>query len=357
MPVLVDSGLIRAGGIEIAIRFESQELQQVQILLVNEASKRSYGIYEWPANFIISDEPESLGLQGRLRVSLNGDELPFSDVIVRCSGEKIELGQGWHLSGLFAFTEEQFENRFFRKKRRVADTETLIFALKNILRHYRLNPAHRCVASVILAYRAVDSGVHADLQMAKGYLEEQLASVAQIPRTGHERTDRYHLSISLLTALWHVNLALNDMESFIKNLDEAIECSRTIPGPMTLTHYNLCRAILLRGWLHIKEGRNQEAVKLHEYNFEFYKTSLTNMGRTTIHFAEQKETHSMVLLSMLSSDKIQSGKKNLELDKVFFPACRSRSENARDQLARNFARIAKVLARQKVENDKLTLLA
>ena len=332
---------------EIGIRADDLSPRSIAILLADKDRKRPHCTLQWPDDFAITEAPEQAGVSGLINVPIASDEKPFGEVVVRCAGEEVELGEDWRLTRLFPFVEFSFERRFYRRRNRVQDPETQRFSLLNILRHYHLNEAHRCVAAVIFAYRAVDSGSREDLILGRQYLHEQIGKAHLLSITGHERTDREHVHLSMVTALWHVHLALGDMQSMLATMDLAMAASKNIESPLSITAYNVCRAALLRGWMHHKAGEVEKSIAAHEYNFTFFKRCMANLTMDTTHLIEHKETHNIVLLSLQCVEKTRGGYKGMDVETVFLAACRSRLDEPRARLLEAFRRMARILSKQR----------
>ncbi|WP_419897510.1 hypothetical protein [Roseomonas sp. USHLN139] len=325
----LQQGVVRGGTIEMSILFPDLSRRDLTISILTGAGPVVVAHCVWPTDFQAGASVESgtaeSGHSGRLVLPVQPSWPPFSQVVVEQDATPLPVGEAWCLTGLFAFSERQFEKHFFRHRNRVQDRETLVFSARQILDHYSLNASHLCVAAVIYAYRAVDLGEAAGLRQARQDIRDVQKRLGTVASTGEARTDRDHLAISLLMALWHVDLALQDHDAFLATLDEAISHSRLLASPMTATSYNLSRILLLRGWLFYQLGEPDKAIELYNYNFDFYARSLRNIEKNLARFIEQKETHHAVALSLNSLEKINTRKRNIEKHQVFDAVCRTRS--------------------------------
>ena len=293
MDISAVKGVIRENNILITLQCTDLNIRQIEVSIKEKSAERKIFQLCWPDDFSIASPDEGTPHLGTATIPEIGKLPLFSDVILREAGTPLPVGEEWHLTGLYAFSERQFERRFFRKKHRVSDRETLVYSLKNILSKYRLNEGHRCVVAVILSYRAVDSGEVAELKLAKQHLQKQMTATASLPTTNDVRTDREHLYISMLTALWHVNLALGEYGDFINNLDEAIAFSKSISSPMTTTSYNLSRAArCVAGYISRRANTRKPLLPTNITSNSIRKACPRSSGRPSISSNSRKPTRS-----------------------------------------------------------------
>lgn len=342
MDLVLQRGVIRSGALDMTLTLPDTQPRRIELRFLDGASGWTHAV-SWPDDFERESGRDGDALSGRLRIP-DADALPlFSGVSAAADGLRPCPGPDWHLNGLYAFSEEQFERHFNRHKHRIRDKETLIFATLQLLRHYELDEAHRCIATVIYAYRAVDSGDLTILEDASQWILRQYARVERLHLTGNARSDRDHLSISLLTVLWHLHLASKQFDDVERVLDQAIEISRAMSSPMATIPYNLSRMIFLRGWLLFKEDKIDQAIEVLNYNFDFYVLGFKNIERNVTRFVELEQAHHIVGLSLQCIDRIKTKKKNFDTPTVLDTVSRVRSDEGLALLQKNFIEMVRAI--------------
>ena len=304
MTIRLLAGHIRGGAIRFVAQADDLTPRSLDVTF-NGAQDLPSITLRWPEDFAPCDG------QAREAVIPTPTE-PFSDLRISCDGADLPTGDQWWLKGLFAFSEAQFEKHLYRHRNRIKDPETLIFSTRQLLDHYTLNPAHRCVTAVVYGYRAADSCDPAFMRDARDRLLVELAATDTLSVTGEARSDRDHLHLSMTMILWHLELGLGLFDEMLATLDRAVAYAWKLPAPMAAIAYNMCRMAFLRAWLHAKAGHHEAANALFMENFHFYTKCMERAEPSAIRFTEMLDAHQAVALSLQTREKMLAGKKTMD---------------------------------------------
>lgn len=294
-PGVALSGVVRADHLDIVLR-PADAAPRVVHFDFRIATGTRRVTRAWPDDFEI--DPGRDGAQGRIRLPWALAEGPFGAVDVLDDGGRVyERGDAYDLHALCAFTAEEGLAYYFTKPTRPQDAETQFFVGRQNRDHYFADGGHRKFISVFFGYRALDMGGAERLQEAVDWIEAERDSDYWVI-TDHLRTDSLHQSMSSLMALWHLDLALERYDSVVRRLDEAISIMRGITDFQAYYAYNGCRMILLKAYLLLLEGRQDEASELCEFNLHFYKHCCMQAIMRPILFKEMREPHHAVYLGL-----------------------------------------------------------
>lgn len=294
-PGVAVSGVVRADQLDIVLRHADTAPRTVHFDFC-VASGAVRVTRAWPEDFEITEvegEPH-----GRIRLPWALAEGPFGAVDVLGDEDRAyERGDAYDLHALCAFTAEEGLAYYFTKPTRPQDAETQFFVGRQNRDHYFADGGHRKFISVFFGYRALDMGGADRLQEAVDWIEAERGSDYWVI-TDHLRTDSLHQSMSSLMALWHLDLALGRYDSVVSRLDEAIAIMRGITDFQAYYAYNGCRMMLLKAYLLLLEGRQDEASELCEFNLHFYKHCCMQAIMRPILFKEMREPHHAVYLGL-----------------------------------------------------------
>ncbi len=118
----------------------------------------------------------------------------------------------WHLDNLSILTEEEFFKKMSNMGMRVPDEETLAFVAYQTSLNKSLDKRFRMSALVIALYKNVELGHVVKLRNLIRDIEHQEGWFPKIrfARGNKVRKDGRQMIVSLLTAKWHVGMALRD---------------------------------------------------------------------------------------------------------------------------------------------------
>jgi lysophospholipase L1-like esterase len=258
----------------------------------------------WPDDFDVAPSPA--GHEGRLVIEETATLTPFSRVEVRGEDRRrYAKGEAFSLTNLYGFTQEGCFDIFAKSNTRPRDPETLAFACQQVRDHYRLDPTHRHMISVIFAYRALDFGKRALLKEAAAWLEAELAVEPVAPdrldgpASHQHRIDPVHQHVSMAMALWMCQLSLGRHAKMTAALDRAVRFLRGLKTAHGLHALNGVRMIFMRAYVHHLQGQAEPAIALSEFAFDFYKRCVAVANPDVRTFREMKESHHVALLGLL----------------------------------------------------------
>lgn len=162
------------------------------------------------------------------------------------------------LENLLPETDEDYDRNFLQKPRRYGDGRSQFFLADRVCRHFPGNPAFKVTSAVVAGYKAAESGLDQEAQVAAMHLEDALVLTTTLPVHKHPRRNPEHLRLSLLTALWHLHLAAGNREACLHALERTHEMSLGLRYYATPA-YPACRSLLLLGWIHYRLGNAARA--------------------------------------------------------------------------------------------------
>ncbi|NVP54859.1 hypothetical protein [Mycoplana rhizolycopersici] len=351
MTCSVSRGCVRAGGAWIQIEGEVNA-RLVTFQFRGESDSAVTLERVWPDDFDVVSEG---GTQMSSIVLANIEGFrPFCALEVWVGGERVPEGPHYHLKNMFAYTETDFEARYFRLKNRVKDAETLAFSMRQILEFYQGREDHKCVAAVIYGYKALDTLRVDCMNDAKDKLYRQYKLASQLPLTDNPRTDGDHLRISLAMVLWHLELCLGRRKECFEILDDVLEFCEKLSNPMPGSAYNLCRMALFRAYTHFRSGEIEDCIRVNEINFNFYVRSYGRAEMHAVRFTEMIDAHHAVALSLQMREKLLSSKRNIDSDTVFSSVNRVTSDQGMEKIRTQYKAVLRTCDKLK---RTLTLVA
>lgn len=161
-------------------------------------------------------------------------------------------------SDLFPADDAAFERTFINQARRPADRGTQYFIADQISRWFSGFAGYRCAATVVAVYKATESMRSEELSRAVEMVSSSLEALKRLPKHRHPRRNPEHLRLSLLTALWHAQLAANEPTQALATMEKVLEVSGDMKSYAT-TAYPACRCLVLLGWVAWRLGRPLQA--------------------------------------------------------------------------------------------------
>lgn len=348
MLFLVTSGRVRGGDVQVEISGPIGELPSLILRFETEKGRFDLpvNLAAPPAALRVAIENDADGKASKLSLALPAAQLaqPFTklSVLVPEVGKyrKLPVEPGsFFLKSLYAESAEEFASHFYRNRHRVKDKETLAFAAEQILRHYRLDPAHRAVCLVIFCYRAIDFASRPMAERALGYAAEIEAELPKLPVDGNVRSDRHHLTMSVNLALWHLHIFMEDGAALLGRLRAGYQYMVSVEQPWAVMAFNSCRTCLLLGYFVERMGDPAKARGLFRRNLEFYKKAMQTAERFSTHFLEMAQAHHAVYLSLLSVEKIRDREGQIDLDTLFDAISRTKEGEAGASMKQKLGRL------------------
>ena len=225
---------------------------------------------DWPPHILAAELPGGTVVSAVPIIEKDGSHIP------------VEIGSHYVLHVLLPKDKAALSKYMFHRRSRIADTETLVFMLRQILNSGRHSPLHKLEAVKILAYRALES------------LEpEQLTSVYELVDRGFEETakyryevavaqgvvfqeSRYQATVSLRTVRWYTSMllgkfdqAFEDAEWLMASLPQAYQCP-------TIS-YNCAITVLAYGQIFRMAGDTAKAVAAFDAVVGFFRAAAAEM--------------------------------------------------------------------------------
>lgn len=162
------------------------------------------------------------------------------------------------LRKLFPATDEEYVETMQSHQVRWGNLKTRYFLAQQVVRFFKGSPEHRIGATLIMAYKAVELDDLPCYGPALAAIEEGLAVARELPVDWHPRRNGEHLEISLLTALWHVHLAMGELEAARAALTQLREAAGRLTSHATAA-YSASKGLLMLGWLEWRFDRLDSA--------------------------------------------------------------------------------------------------
>lgn len=346
LPPDILGGKVRDGGLEIAV---SRPLATGESLVL---SLEGGGPGDAP-RFALTE----LRAEGRhfvARLPLEAVTQPFERVAIRWrQGEQERLldtdKPDFHLHSLYAATQKRFAEIFFNKRNRVSDPDTLTFACEQFFRHYRLNPAHLAVITVIYGYRTLEKDQADRARVALQRVAEIEPAVRALPASLSPRTDRDSLLYSVNVVRWHLTLYLGDQAATLEALRQAqAEASGNL-HPYFMAAFNACRSLLLFGYLTAGQGDQAAAEAIFRTSFDLYRNAVADFDGRPLHFNELAQAHRAAALGLMCLEEVQRKRQLLRMTSILeavlriepaSPAAVTMRQNLRAMLAGSRLRVA-----------------
>ncbi|ONG52034.1 hypothetical protein BKE38_15145 [Pseudoroseomonas deserti] len=306
-------GKIRDGGLEISL---DRPLGAGESLIL---SLEGGGQHPSPCFELAALAAEGAGFVARQ--SLAGVEQPFEQVSVRLrqggTEQKLDTDKpGFQLHTLYAPTEKRFAEIYFNKRNRVTDPETLTFACEQFFRHYRLNPAHLAVITVIYGYRALDAASPGRVRTALQRVAEIEPAVRALPSSRSPRTDRDSLLYSVNVIQWHLTLYLGDREATLAALGAAHDEAAGNLHPYFMAAFNACRSLLLLGYLRAGQGERVASEAVFRTSFDLYRNAIADFDGRGLHFNELAQAHRAAALGLMCQEEVQRKRQLLRMPSI-----------------------------------------
>mgnify|MGYP000244610795 CR=1 FL=1 len=150
--------------------------------------------------------------------------------------------------------------------------------------------AYRAASSVIMAYKAIEMEATALQREALAHVTAHLARIDECATTGHPRTDREHLLVSLLCAQWHLELSLGETEAFLATLDRCRAVAAELENHFTPA-FNLSLALLIRCVLLSRAGDASGAGEIAAEGMQLFKRAVADATDKLTLFQELRMSH------------------------------------------------------------------
>jgi hypothetical protein len=183
---------------------------------------------------------------GDLQSCIKSVQFESSDLSV-----EVERSPEYELDSLFFETDAEFERSQVGKRRRARprDKETDCFFSRQMAEAFSGSVEARLLMAISFCYRAVELGSNVEMAHAVELLDCYRDDLNLLSDSTRFRRDRTHLSISMLTAKWHAELALGRYEQFRFTLEEILKMLPLVvasPAVFAIC-YNAVRSLSILG--------------------------------------------------------------------------------------------------------------
>jgi|GEM_PF-4934938 hypothetical protein len=194
------------------------------------------------------------------------------------------------LRTVFPQTNDAFEQLMNSKTKRFGDAPLQYFVARQISTGFGGLHAYRAASSVIMAYKAIEMEATALQREALAHVTAHLARIDECATTGHPRTDREHLLVSLLCAQWHLELSLGETEAFLATLDRCRAVAAELENHFTPA-FNLSLALLIRCVLLSRAGDASGAGEIAAEGMQLFKRAVADATDKLTLFQELRMSH------------------------------------------------------------------
>lgn len=208
-------------------------------------------------------------------------------------GGKLEVTKAIEarLSRLFPSTDAEYVAAMQSYRTRWGNIKTRHFLAEQVVRWFEGASEHRIGATLIMAYKAVELGDPVCLDEALQALDTAFGWARDLPADWHPRRNGEHLEISLLTARWHVEIALDRVGQAHDTLDRLRQVARGLTNHATAA-YSASKGLLMLGWLEWRKGEEASAEACWLETVAMFKMAVRDADpRKTVLFREL--THSL----------------------------------------------------------------
>lgn len=218
-----------------------------------------------------------------------------------------QVGESHALSeigNLLPKTDSDFEAHFKSKRDRANDPYVDFFVGWQTHKYFSGSIGYRISAAVVAAYKAIEILDYEYLDMAE---EALLASLELLPNTKVERStrkNREHLHVSVLCALWHLQMARGKCREFKDTLEQIRSLlhdgnfhsffNPAFNGSVTLRVLTLLQKM---------EGRDARARRTARLAFDIFKLGTRDADTIMNHFKELGYVHNHVLQTLRLSKR------------------------------------------------------
>lgn len=291
-----------------------------EICLISKKSnddQTKTSLFEYPVSLAGSIEVSC----GRMIFSISMEDIPrpLLDVKIKPSIYVGDISSNVRseinlLYSIFPISDQQYSKMFIRKIQRWGGVATEFFIADQIVKYFSGSAANRCSAAVVMGYKAVEIGSRTALLAAKKALDDSLVIVKGCKVDWHPRRNIEHLEMSILTSLWHVELALGDNAGLMKSLSAIYLKSFSLTNFFTPA-YPITKSLVLLGYIYLTSHEIGKAEESWRRCIEIFKLCVRDSDerRLTlfVEIEESVKSAAMAALGLKSIAKNDSESKKL----------------------------------------------
>jgi len=231
---------------------------------------------------------------------------------------------------LFPTTDREFEAQFKSHRDRSGDPYVDYFVASQIFDHFRGQEGYRISAAVVVAYKAIELLNAAYLEAAESRLRQALSAIPKVKLARSTRNNREHLHISVLCALYHVQLARGDAAGFVQTI---MTLKGLLENHSFESYYNLayngCLSLRLLTLLQVLAGQREAARTTATLSFDVFKRACGDADENLAHFKELRYVHDNTYETMRIARRVKDVSESL-IDKTLGNCLRVSAEKHPD---------------------------
>jgi len=239
------------------------------------------------------------------------------------------------LDNLYPNTDAEYERTYLSRKDRFGDSQTQFFLAHQICLYYQGNVAYKVSSAVVAGYKAAESGQPSEAALAKLHLENAQHWLTGLPFHKHPRRNPEHLRHALLTALWHMHLAMGDRRSCLDALERSYRHALSLRY-YTTAAYPICRSLLLLGWIQFKRHNPDTAMRRWTRATEVFALGVKDSSfKNPVLFEELRDAHASAVMAARGMGMVAKhalAAQNLSTAEVLARAARVSGEPAQRML-------------------------
>ena len=245
------------------------------------------------------------------------------------------------LGSLFPATDEEFRRVFVRRRLRWGDPRSDHFVARQLCLHFPGSPHYRCAAAPVLCYKAVELDDPQDAVDALEIASALLPVAESCRRHWHPRRNGEHLSLSLLTAIWHIHVARGDVDALVATLERMRAGMDRISNYLSPS-FNLCKSLLLYGYVLFRRGDREGSKAMFRLVVETFKRGAADVDvrRVTL-LIELGASHRAAVLAAQALHTLGvDGATDIDDDAILAEALRVGEKSSRRLASRLHAALA-----------------
>lgn len=286
-------------GLSVAFSSGSAECCDIYLHLLHAISKESTRI---PGRRI---ELAEKGFIALFDVDLFGMQhaIDGMSIEIECGPEPVMLGLfGGRTEPLTIADDADYEQRFMQRNKNVSLVQSrtghyladflVAFQVQtngNISQHFK------CAAAVVMAYKAVDLGSEALMELAQKNICSSLKRIEECNYHPLPRKNREHLLFSMLCAKWHTELFIAGAGEMAETLEEVYQRSGNLRNYFTPA-YPINTSLLVYVLILVSRSQKREARRVIAHMHEVFKKAVdsSDFMRLTL-FTELAKSHRCVV--------------------------------------------------------------
>jgi hypothetical protein len=269
---------------------------------------------------------------------LPAEYIPLVKIELEIDGIQVAYSNKWFLSSLYPASEDDFNSMFHRRRNRIKDLETLVFSIRQILDHFKTSNINKSVASVIYAYRLIDTKSVSLMGEHCLYMESLIDALPFEDDNAHPRFNSSHQIASLYRVLVHMYVAQRryaDITIALDNFMSRLSLKSNQDFYFGVA-FNACPLILFNALVKLISGKKDNALELIDFVHRVYIKSLASLPSFAIYFSESKYTLDSVIVALKLKESILADKKPMDAAEVYKYTHRVQSQSGIELLESSF---------------------